>query len=540
MIFRNNYIDEALIYFDTTNYGTKRKFDYTAFGEQMGLITNDGGADDVKDGVSFQGSYFDSESNLYYARARYLMPEQGRWLTRDSFEDYSPAGLNKYQDCNNNPVRFTDPLGLYDEPYVGSSGEESSSTVYVYDLSALGGRYSGGNGNNTTTTAQPTFDEQKIIDAANRAKLLSDALQNNDHLSNVDNAINTPLTWETDKQVKENIEKNDFVVENGPPKDSFNDKFTTPKDGNPWNPAINPDNYIQYEQDKYYIDKSQGLRTDILQLQTDKAYGDMNILDLEDADQQIKDKDKQLEDMQQTWMEYHGISVSNFNYNPTKGTLTTNVTDNPELAQEMYAGQVLHYNLEMAQYGDSIDSKVQNSGNFVVLGDQGRGLGTIAGKDVYDDRITVIKRNTDGSLTMREFNQANLESTNSENQKYSSIAGGKYSLSVYKWDAQPNDLRKFTLAVNPGGLVPTEDGQVNKNPEFANLGAFMNQVLIHVGGADSDWSHGCNSIYGGSTPGVNGVEGDYGQFREMFRSYNQQNQSWSYDYGKSSTYYLNR
>jgi RHS repeat-associated protein len=84
---------------------------YTAFGEQMGLITNDGGADDVKDGVSFQGSYFDSESNLYYSRARYLDPSVGRWLTRDSFEDYSPAGLNKYMDCANNPVRYVDPMG---------------------------------------------------------------------------------------------------------------------------------------------------------------------------------------------------------------------------------------------------------------------------------------------------------------------------------------------------------------------------------------------------------------------------------------------
>jgi RHS repeat-associated protein len=100
---------------------------YTAFGEQMGLITNDGGADDVKDGVSFQGSYFDSESNLYYSRARYLMPQQGRWLTRDSFEDFSPAGLNKYQDCNNNPVAFTDPLGM--DPTDSNSSDNIFTTI---------------------------------------------------------------------------------------------------------------------------------------------------------------------------------------------------------------------------------------------------------------------------------------------------------------------------------------------------------------------------------------------------------------------------
>jgi RHS repeat-associated protein len=90
-----------------------KRFDYTAFGEKINIDanTNDTTSGGVHEGIGFTGHYGDSESGLYYARARYLDPSVGRWLTRDSFEDYSPAGLNKYQDCANNPVRYVDPMG---------------------------------------------------------------------------------------------------------------------------------------------------------------------------------------------------------------------------------------------------------------------------------------------------------------------------------------------------------------------------------------------------------------------------------------------
>jgi RHS repeat-associated protein len=90
-----------------------KRFDYTAFGEQINIDanTNDITSGGVHEGIGFTGHYGDSESGLYYARASYLDPSIGRWTVRDSFEDYSPAGLNKYQDCANNPVRYVDPMG---------------------------------------------------------------------------------------------------------------------------------------------------------------------------------------------------------------------------------------------------------------------------------------------------------------------------------------------------------------------------------------------------------------------------------------------
>ena len=52
---------------------------------------------------------------LYYLRARYMDPAQGRFTTRDPFEGliFDPATLNKYAYAHNNPVNRTDPTGLF-------------------------------------------------------------------------------------------------------------------------------------------------------------------------------------------------------------------------------------------------------------------------------------------------------------------------------------------------------------------------------------------------------------------------------------------
>jgi len=57
----------------------------------------------------FQGREFDTETGLYYFRARYLHPQLGRFLQTD------PVGykdsMNLYQSFGNNPVNFVDPMG---------------------------------------------------------------------------------------------------------------------------------------------------------------------------------------------------------------------------------------------------------------------------------------------------------------------------------------------------------------------------------------------------------------------------------------------
>ena len=58
----------------------------------------------------FTGREYDTETGLYYYRARFYDPKIGRFLQRDPV-GYSDS-TNLYQYCNNNPVNWIDPFGL--------------------------------------------------------------------------------------------------------------------------------------------------------------------------------------------------------------------------------------------------------------------------------------------------------------------------------------------------------------------------------------------------------------------------------------------
>ncbi len=50
--------------------------------------------------------------NIFYARARYYAPNQGRWLTPDP-SGFAGGDINLYRYCGNDPVNDDDPTGLY-------------------------------------------------------------------------------------------------------------------------------------------------------------------------------------------------------------------------------------------------------------------------------------------------------------------------------------------------------------------------------------------------------------------------------------------
>lgn len=54
---------------------------------------------------------YDKDAGIYYFTARWYDSEIGRFVSQDPAHD----GANWYGDCNNNPLVFTDPLGL--SPY---------------------------------------------------------------------------------------------------------------------------------------------------------------------------------------------------------------------------------------------------------------------------------------------------------------------------------------------------------------------------------------------------------------------------------------
>ena len=64
-------------------------------------------------GYAFTSREWDSEVGLYYYRARYYEPQAGRFLSRDTIP--VNKGAVAYSYAANNPIRYVDPLGLYNE-----------------------------------------------------------------------------------------------------------------------------------------------------------------------------------------------------------------------------------------------------------------------------------------------------------------------------------------------------------------------------------------------------------------------------------------
>lgn len=104
---------------------TVEGYEYDAYGRQTlfapGLngVVDFGGDDSVTIGGSslldnpylYTGRELDSETGLYYYRARQYDPIKGRFLQRDpiGYED----GLNLYEYVKSNPLRYTDPYGRW-------------------------------------------------------------------------------------------------------------------------------------------------------------------------------------------------------------------------------------------------------------------------------------------------------------------------------------------------------------------------------------------------------------------------------------------
>lgn len=64
----------------------------------------------MKNPLRFAGREFDTETGLYYLRARYYDPLVGRFISEDP--SHLAGGLNLYAYAANNPIAFRDPSGL--------------------------------------------------------------------------------------------------------------------------------------------------------------------------------------------------------------------------------------------------------------------------------------------------------------------------------------------------------------------------------------------------------------------------------------------
>ena len=85
-------------------------YQYTDFGE-----TTIQGDDQAKNEVCYTGGIYDQSTELYYLNARYYNPEDGRFMTEDSYrgEIMNPETGHLYVYCANNPVNYVDPSGHF-------------------------------------------------------------------------------------------------------------------------------------------------------------------------------------------------------------------------------------------------------------------------------------------------------------------------------------------------------------------------------------------------------------------------------------------
>ena len=82
---------------------------YNAYGE----LTQRTG--ETENHYLYTGEYYDGMTNLYYLRARYMNPSTGTFISMDTYQGdmYEPVTLHKYLYANANPVKYSDPSGMF-------------------------------------------------------------------------------------------------------------------------------------------------------------------------------------------------------------------------------------------------------------------------------------------------------------------------------------------------------------------------------------------------------------------------------------------
>lgn len=83
-------------------------YEYTDYGETE--ITGD---EDFYNEICYTGGIYDEETGLYYLNAKYYDPENGRFISQDTYrgEVNDPGQWHLYAYCANNPINYVDPSG---------------------------------------------------------------------------------------------------------------------------------------------------------------------------------------------------------------------------------------------------------------------------------------------------------------------------------------------------------------------------------------------------------------------------------------------
>ncbi|MDE8731913.1 DNRLRE domain-containing protein [Eubacteriales bacterium DFI.9.88] len=84
--------------------------------------------------ICYTGQVYDQSTGLYYYNARFYDPEDGRFVSQDTYrgEQMEPGTWNLYTYCANDPVNYTDPSGHIALPIVMFGGTIFLVTVCYY------------------------------------------------------------------------------------------------------------------------------------------------------------------------------------------------------------------------------------------------------------------------------------------------------------------------------------------------------------------------------------------------------------------------
>jgi len=128
---------------------------FTPYGQE---VLNPNISQTCSSNYKFAGYEYDSETGLYYAKARYYNPRLGRFMSPDPLRGdlTDPQTLNGYAYVSNSPTNWIDPSGMIRTPwgfaegnvdYGGSWNEFSMLSIFINPVYVDGGvAYSAGTG----------------------------------------------------------------------------------------------------------------------------------------------------------------------------------------------------------------------------------------------------------------------------------------------------------------------------------------------------------------------------------------------------------
>jgi len=147
----------------------KNRYEYDIYGKVINAVENG-----IPNPMRYAGQYYDSESGLYYLRARYYDPRVGRFISEDTNKGdiNNPSSLNLYTYCWGNPLN-----------YIDFDGHNPQKSFWVF----LWGAYKGVTGSERVSAVPiaKSNTENKLIEndkstMFNVGKLSSTVVYNND------------------------------------------------------------------------------------------------------------------------------------------------------------------------------------------------------------------------------------------------------------------------------------------------------------------------------------------------------------------------